>query len=400
MTLPAGTKLGPYEILRRSARRDGGGVPGAGYASFARGRDQSAAGASRVRQERLRRFEKEARAASALNHPNIVTIYDIGSDGVSYIAMELVEGRTLRELLASGPLPLRSCSDRAPDRGRSGQGARSRDRASGPEARERDGDEGRAGQDPGLRAGEADARRGRAAARARAFDDDRGDSRASCGTVGYMSPEQASGQAVDFRSDQFSFGSILYEMATGKRAFQRRTEMETLAAILDEEPEPIAKVTPEAGAASLDRGAVPRQGAGATLRRHAGSRSRSGECARPHFRGELRGTALARADGGSLVPVFGAIGAAVALILAGAFLQRWSAREPRPAPSVLSPTDVSPRQPTERALRARRKDRRLRRRLGGGPARSSRSAPIPSIPPDRDLRSRTCWFPPRASSRF
>src|SRR5205085_9954556 len=68
------------------------------------------------------------------------------------------------------------------------------------------------------------------------------------GTVGYMSPEQASGRAVDFRSDQFSFGSILYEMATGKRAFQRGTGAQTLAAIIQDEPEPVAQVNPRAPA--------------------------------------------------------------------------------------------------------------------------------------------------------
>ena len=68
------------------------------------------------------------------------------------------------------------------------------------------------------------------------------------GTVGYMSPEQASGEAVDFRSDQFSFGSILYEMATGKRAFQKKTAVETLSAIIREDPEPIAQSNPQAPA--------------------------------------------------------------------------------------------------------------------------------------------------------
>ena len=68
------------------------------------------------------------------------------------------------------------------------------------------------------------------------------------GTVGYMSPEQASGQALDFRSDQFSLGSILYEMATGKRAFQKKTAIDTLAAILNDEPEPIAATHPQAPA--------------------------------------------------------------------------------------------------------------------------------------------------------
>src|SRR5262249_39521005 len=66
------------------------------------------------------------------------------------------------------------------------------------------------------------------------------------GTAGYMSPEQASGRLVDFRSDQFSLGSILYEMATGKRAFQRSTTAETLAAIIREEPEPVGAINPHA----------------------------------------------------------------------------------------------------------------------------------------------------------
>src|SRR5262249_30081330 len=65
------------------------------------------------------------------------------------------------------------------------------------------------------------------------------------GTVGYMSPEQASGEALDFRSDQFSLGSILYEMATGKRAFQRKTAIDTLAAILNDDPEPVERLRPE-----------------------------------------------------------------------------------------------------------------------------------------------------------
>src|SRR5262249_45027997 len=64
------------------------------------------------------------------------------------------------------------------------------------------------------------------------------------GTAGYMSPEQARGEPVDFRSDQFSFGSVLYEMATGKHAFKRGTAVHTLAAILDEDPEPIAVAAP------------------------------------------------------------------------------------------------------------------------------------------------------------
>src|SRR5450631_3806902 len=109
MALTSGTKLGPYEIQSPL----GAGGMGEVY----RARDTRLARDVAIKvlpealasdQERLRRFEKEARSASALNHPNIVTIYDFGSEGgVSYIAMELVEGATLREQLASGPLQVK-----------------------------------------------------------------------------------------------------------------------------------------------------------------------------------------------------------------------------------------------------------------------------------------------------
>ena len=115
------------------------------------------------------------------------------------------------------------------------------------------------------------------------------------GTVGYMSPEQARGEALDFRSDQFSFGSILYEMVTGKRAFARPSAPETMTAIIREEPEPLASAAPGfADPAALDRRAVPRQGPRGALRVDEGPRPRSGAAARrADRRAASRGPAVA-----------------------------------------------------------------------------------------------------------
>ena len=116
MTSPPAPASAPTRSCRRSARAGwarstGRGTRGSGATS----RSRCCRPALAADAERLKRFEKEARSASALNHPNIVTVYDIGTtDGVSYIAMELVEGETLRELLAAGPLPLKKLlADRA-----------------------------------------------------------------------------------------------------------------------------------------------------------------------------------------------------------------------------------------------------------------------------------------------
>jgi hypothetical protein len=198
-------------------------------------------------ESRLKRFEKEARSASALNHPNIVTIYDIGqSDFVSYIAMELVEGKTLRELLFAGPLPIKRvlsiAAQVAEGLGRAHEaGIVHRDLKPENLMVTKDGrvkilDFGLAKLTyTGVYSGEGPnipTETGTGAG-------------VVLGTVGYMSPEQASGQPVDFRSDQFSLGSVLYELVTGKRAFQKKSGAETLAAIIAEEPAPIAVLKPE-----------------------------------------------------------------------------------------------------------------------------------------------------------
>jgi eukaryotic-like serine/threonine-protein kinase len=196
---------------------------------------------------RLHRFESEARSASALNHPNIVTVYDIGSEGqVSYMAMELVEGKTLRELLFGGRLPMRKllpiASQIADGLAKAHEaGIVHRDLKPENVMVTKDGlvkilDFGLAKL----------TRREMENGEASRLPTETGTSPGVVlGTVGYMSPEQAAGQPLDFRSDHFSFGSILYEMATGKRAFQKKTGIETLSAILNEEPEPVGSVNPQ-----------------------------------------------------------------------------------------------------------------------------------------------------------
>jgi dipeptidyl aminopeptidase/acylaminoacyl peptidase len=198
-----------------------------------------------VEKERLQRFEKEARAASALNHPNIVTIYEVGaSDGVSYIAMELVEGRTLRELIHTGPLLLRRllplAAQLADGLAKAHEaGIVHRDLKPENVMVTKDGlvkilDFGLAKL---TQSGEEAGAESELSTMAQATEPG-----TILGTVGYMSPEQASGRLLDFRSDQFSFGSILYEMATGRRPFERGTKVQTLSAIIDEEPEAIGKL--------------------------------------------------------------------------------------------------------------------------------------------------------------
>ena len=214
---------------------------------------------------RLGRFAQEARAASSLNHPNIVTIHEIGeTSGVPYIVMELVEGRTLREVvlgLEGRPLAdAAAARDRRADGRRPGQGPRRGHRPPRPQARERDGDGRRLRQGARLRPRQA-ARRRPPAAQGQGGERGRAVVRleqptwpglspqhtavgAVIGTVGYMSPEQARGHAVDFRSDQFTLGAILYELASGQQAFRRETPAQTIASIIEDAPEPLATRNP------------------------------------------------------------------------------------------------------------------------------------------------------------
>jgi serine/threonine protein kinase/Tol biopolymer transport system component len=207
--------------------------------------------------DRRKRFEQEARSASALNHANIVTIYEIGStDSVVYIAMELVEGRTLREFLHDGPMQVRRLLDVACQM----TDGLAKAHAAGIVHRDLKPENvmvTREGAVKILDFGLAKLLRGDGGGSgesATAIEETRPGT--VLGTVGYMSPEQASGKPLDFRSDQFSLGSIFYEMATGRRAFQRPTSAETLTAIIREDTEPVAKLA--AGAPAPFRWIVER----------------------------------------------------------------------------------------------------------------------------------------------
>jgi TolB-like protein/tetratricopeptide (TPR) repeat protein/predicted Ser/Thr protein kinase len=191
-----------------------------------------------------RRFETEARAASALNHPAIVTIYDVGeSDGRSWIAMEFVEGRTLREVVALGPVPIRQAWSIARQLGEGLAAAHARGivhRDLKPENVMVTHEGAVKILDFGVaRQVIAPALDGASAETVTAAETVDG---TILGTVGYMSPEQAMGRNVDFRSDQFSFGAVIYELLTGERAFHRATSVETLTAILRDEPPPLSSI--------------------------------------------------------------------------------------------------------------------------------------------------------------
>ncbi len=195
--------------------------------------------------DRLLRFEQEAKATSALNHPNILTVHDIGEhEGRPYIVSELLDGEELRQLLDVGPLPLRKAIDYAHQvvSGLSAaheKGIIHRDLK--PENLFITRDDRAKILDFGLA-------KLRGSNEALGSEDDTRRAITNpgvvMGTVGYMSPEQVRGQATDHRSDIFSFGAILHEMISGQRAFRRDTMAETMSAILKDEPRELTESNP------------------------------------------------------------------------------------------------------------------------------------------------------------
>ncbi len=256
MTLAAGSKLGPYEIL--------GQIGAGGMGEVYRAKDPRLGREVAIKvlpasfsqdPDRLRRFEQEAKAAGVLNHSNITAVYDIGShDGAPYVVQELLEGETLRAVLAGGRLSPRKAIDYATQISHGLAAAHEKgivhrdlkpenlfvtrdgrvkildfglakltqpSEGSGPQTNL---PTATAGTEPGV----------------------------VMGTLGYMSPEQIKGKPADARSDIFSFGAILYEMLSGKRAFHADSAGETMAAILKEDP-PDLSVTNQSISPGLER---------------------------------------------------------------------------------------------------------------------------------------------------
>ena len=234
-----GTSLGPYEIIAPL----GAGGMGEVY----RARDERLGRDVAIKvlppeysadPDRMRRFEQEARAAGMLNHPNITAVYDIGQhEGAPYVVQELLEGETLRSMLAGGRIPPRATVDYALQIAQGLAAAHEKGivhRDLKPENLFLTGDGRIKILDFGLvKLLRPEADSGPQTNLPTAAGTEPG---VVLGTLGYMSPEQVKGRAADSRSDIFSFGCVLYEMLTGRRAFQRDTPVETMAAILKEQP--------------------------------------------------------------------------------------------------------------------------------------------------------------------
>ncbi|HEY7574081.1 MAG TPA: serine/threonine-protein kinase [Thermoanaerobaculia bacterium] len=258
MNLPTGTRLGPYEIVGPLAKGGMGEVYRARDPRLnrvvaikilpAEGRDR----------EGTRRFDREARAVASLSHPHIVALFDVGEqDGVAYVVTELVEGETLRARLAHGALRPEEAAELAAQvaeglsaahvRGLVHRDIKPENIVLTPEGKAKILDFGLAKTDAfseRVASGESDPTASSLT-----------EPGLISGTLGYMSPEQVRGEPVDARSDIFALGTVLYEMLAGRKAFSGASKVETLNAILKEEPDsfPPSAQIPEELARVLQR---------------------------------------------------------------------------------------------------------------------------------------------------
>lgn len=238
MTLAAGIKIGPYEIVTPLGAGGMGEVYRAKDSRLGRDVAIKVLPLSMARDaERLRRFETEARAVAALNHPNILSVHDIGTcEGVPYLVSECLEGHSLRQELSSGALPLRRVVEYGMQVAQGlasahDKGIIHRDLKPENIFITRD------GQVKILDFGLAKlARPELTSDEGATMDAELTSAGVVLGTAGYMSPEQVRGESADARSDIFALGTVLYEMVSGNRAFKRDTSAETMTAILKEEP--------------------------------------------------------------------------------------------------------------------------------------------------------------------
>ncbi len=252
MALTSGTKLGPYEIVSPL------GVGGMGEVYLARDTRLDRSVAVKILPSHLskdpeakQRFDREARTISSLNHPNICTLHDVGhQDGIDYLVMEHLEGQTLAERLSKGPLPI----DQVLKYGAEICEGLERAHRSGVVHRDLKPanimltKSGAKLMDFGL-AKQAVASATAASGLTATAHTPQGSQPLTAqgtvvGTFQYMSPEQIEGKEADARSDIFALGAVLYEMVTGKRAFEGKTPASAMAAVLEREPTPISSLQP------------------------------------------------------------------------------------------------------------------------------------------------------------
>jgi len=251
VSLTSGTKLGEYEV---KSMLGSGGMGEVYRARDSRlGRDVAIKvlpSSLSADSERLRRFEQEARAAAALNHPNILAVFQMGTyEGAPYLVSELLEGETLREQIKRGRLSLRKAIDYAMQIARGLAAAHEKGivhRDLKPENLFVTKD----GRVKILDFGLAKLTQPQSSSEHSSPTlTEETEAGVVMGTAGYMAPEQVRGQKADNRADIFAFGTILYEMLAGKRAFQKPTSAETMTAILNEDPPGISQIAKDVSSA-------------------------------------------------------------------------------------------------------------------------------------------------------